>query len=679
MASASAADMPPSFAHASGAGTLSAEEFVRLQEQLLALKMQNYDLEEVNRRARGGGAGATSSPTLSSSPGGIAGPGFGNAGPTASALGQKFSLQFKVGAGAVSALGARGAAQLRAVAQGEGEGGCLNDAAALLAEVAPLRQNLRAALDELSAAKKAAMTAQQQAAAIAAGGSEVKVPSPDDLRSMLQEGEAGAGTAAGLASVSDAVLLHIASAALRLDEARRREVATRREQAPTSLSGVEADQGNPLVQIHKQQQDMERLRDAVDKQNAQIGRLADQDASDKAARPDTLQALQDRLQATERHLTELSRRIDASDGISGQMYELRCHLTTLNERARQRDQAIERFLTRQEALSSEQSSLVENLALAEEKVCALQLAHVERLCRPAQVEEGEDEEICDEVEDLLAGTDLRVEDASGVLSSPSSPSRGSGVCVSVQVDVSAPEAVEEGGESPVRGRESLEELRRQFEELLDENLAFERRSASEVQHLRSLARRSAKKRTEVAAEEDDLGGAGGGGSSSSTARPSSGPSLLYVQKHTELEALSEGFQQDLELLRSSEQLLREDTKEKAGLIRSLMRTVHADGIAKDTSSAVPRQSTGAATLGASLGGVALGGAGSVLRGLWRRGTGGKSERRRATVEELERLAEEAMLDNLRLRKDLRQIAEELQKAIASRAKTGDDSLGEGAA
>mmetsp|Transcript_10974 Transcript_10974/g.38617 ORF Transcript_10974/g.38617 Transcript_10974/m.38617 type:complete len:121 (+) Transcript_10974:1819-2181(+) len=88
---------------------------------------------------------------------------------------------------------------------------------------------------------------------------------------------------------------------------------------------------------------------------------------------------------------------------------------------------------------------------------------------------------------------------------------------------------------------------------------------------------------------------------------------------------------------------------------------------------------GAATLGASLGGVALGGAGSVLRGLWRRGTGGKSERRRATVEELERLAEEAMLDNLRLRKDLRQIAEELQKAIAARAKTSDDSLGEGAA
>jgi len=46
---------------------------------------------------------------------------------------------------------------------------------------------------------------------------------------------------------------------------------------------------------------------------------------------------------------------------------------------------------------------------------------------------------------------------------------------------------------------------------------------------------------------------------------------------------------------------------------------------------------------------------------------------------LERLAEEAMLDNLRLRKDLRQIAEELQKAIAARAKTSDDSLGEGAA
>mmetsp|Transcript_10975 Transcript_10975/g.38621 ORF Transcript_10975/g.38621 Transcript_10975/m.38621 type:complete len:628 (+) Transcript_10975:123-2006(+) len=573
--------MPPSSAHASGAGTLSAEEFVRLQEQLLALKMQNYDLEEVNRRARGGGGGATSSPTLSSSPGGIAGPGFGNAGPTASALGQKFSLQFKVGAGAVSALGARGAAQFRAVAQGEGEGGCLNDAAALLAEVAPLRQNLRAALDELSAAKKAAMTAQQQAAAIATGGSEVKVPSPDDLRSMLQEGEAGAGTAAGLASVSDAVLLHVASAALRLDEARRREVATRREQAPTSLSGVEADQGNPLVQIHKQQQDMERLRDAVDKQNAQIGRLADQDASDKAARPDTLQALQDRLQATERHLAELSRRIDASDGISGQMYELRCHLTTLNERARQRDQAIERFLTRQEGLSSEQSSLVENLALAEEKVCALQLADVERLCRPAQVEEGEDEEICDEVEDLPAGTDLRVEDASGVLSSPSSPSRGSGVCVIVQAALSAPEAVEEGGESPVRGRESLEELRRQFEELRDAKLAFERCFLKFLNFLVGLFR-SAKKRAEVAAEEDELGGTDGGGSSSSTARPSSGPSLLYVQKHTELEALSEGFQQDLELLRSSEQLLREDTKEKAGLIRSLMRTVHADGIAKDS-------------------------------------------------------------------------------------------------
>lgn len=88
-----------------------------------------------------------------------------------------------------------------------------------------------------------------------------------------------------------------------------------------------------------------------------------------------------------------------------------------------------------------------------------------------------------------------------------------------------------------------------------------------------------------------------------------------------------------------------DAREKGELLRNLMREAHASSAAPAAAAGVP-----------------------MLSKLWRAGVKtasgaaalatGRKARRGADLAEMEHIAEEALLDNMRLRRDLRTIAEE---------------------
>lgn len=123
--------------------------------------------------------------------------------------------------------------------------------------------------------------------------------------------------------------------------------------------------------------------------------------------------------------------------------------------------------------------------------------------------------------------------------------------------------------------------------------------------------------------------------------------MLYVQKIAELEELNAQLQRDLELLRASEQCLLADSDVKEDLIARLMRSSH--------------QKEDDGTAGRTPGRLSLWGLGSLL-------VQGRNSKTSAQLEELERLAQESLLDNIRLRKDLRALAEEYRRAsIAAEA------------
>jgi len=473
------------------------------------------------------------------------------------------------------------------------------------------------------------MTAQQQAAAMSAKAEDVNVPSLEELLSKIQDTR----RKGILMSRGPEVVARVARAAFAIDAGRRRAlVAKDNEAAGIASTGDDQDNLGSLAQIHRQQQDMEKLREAIDKQQAQIGRLTEQAASDKSAKPNTMQALQDRLQAAERHLIETNRRIELSDRISGQMYELKCHLQTLQERAAQREQTMEILLERQGNLTDLQARMTEHLRVAEEDVFARERQLADELAATFTGEAGQ-------VEDD-AGSQLEGEEE---LEEPQTQGeeRPPGEDVGLQVDL------HESG-SPTRRRLPLPDLRASVQAQRSENSTLERESALEVQRLRTLARGSAKQQSELETKPEPTG-----------------PSLLVLQKQSELISLRDELENDLELLRSSEQLLRDDTREKAMLIRKLLREVHADSFREERAA-----STSASSGGFGLAATTLGGTTSALLGLWKKGIGGsRSKKRKATVEELEHVAQEAMLDNLRLRKGLRQIGEEFQKTVAEHPST----------
>lgn len=636
--------------------SVSVEELARLQEEMLAVKMQNHDLEQANRRARvslghgasGGGmagaqaAAAAAAAQLSSSAAGVMGSGLG------AGLGN-LSQQLKVGAGAVSALGARGAAQLRSsLAEAAADAANL-ETEVFFTEVEPLRQKLREAQDELSSAKKSAMAAQHRAATVSNKSPELKLPSVEDLRRRLEEtGE--------VTALDGDDLMEIVEVALRIDEERRKHLAAKRFETSAPIADVDP-RVSPILQIQKQQEDIERVRDAIEKQSGQIGRLADQAAHDKAVRPDSVQSLQERIAETERYVSELSRQLEESEGVSSSMYELKCHFKVLQERVQRRQRAIEDILERQGELNAEEQILREHAGMAENDAIS---SHVELLTRSEAAANTFESECADGNRDPNAQAEQPCcDDAFEIAHLVPEPPVPQMEDVGVQVD--AP-SFGSGGESPSHRRMSLDGLKQTLEDLQAEKSAFERRNLGEVQKLRAIARgcagnsRTFGSQQLSAVEATGSSSAADHGSVVDTISICSGTSLLYRHKLQELTALKDGLDRDIDLLRSSEECMAEDTQEKAAIIRNLMRAVHADD---DAFLNVSHQHS-RKDAGHSLGVVAAG----VLRNLLGKG---QSDQQGADTVELERIAEQGMLDNLRLRRDFKQIGEELQKTFATQS------------
>eukprot|EP00434_Breviolum_minutum_P045978 symbB.v1.2.041350.t1/scaffold8066.1/size7919/1 len=91
-----------------------------------------------------------------------------------------------------------------------------------------------------------------------------------------------------------------------------------------------------LLKVQQQQRDLERVRDAVDSQQAQVSRLTEQAATEKMAKqpagPAALPALEDQLRSAEGKLDDLGRRLQSSQGTSRLTYELRCHMESVLDR-----------------------------------------------------------------------------------------------------------------------------------------------------------------------------------------------------------------------------------------------------------------------------------------------------------------------------------------------------------
>merc|ERR1712032_842272 len=92
-----------------------------------------------------------------------------------------------------------------------------------------------------------------------------------------------------------------------------------------------------------------------------------------------------------------------------------------------------------------------------------------------------------------------------------------------------------------------------------------------------------------------------------------------------------------EILQSSRQLLLDDSRQKEDLVANLLRQMRPDEKPAESTENHPKRNVFSQLLGR-----------------------GRKEAQ-ANREELEHMAEETMLDNMRLRKDLRGLAEEFRK------------------
>lgn len=147
---------------------------------------------------------------------------------------------------------------------------------------------------------------------------------------------------------------------------------------------------------------------------------------------------------------------------------------------------------------------------------------------------------------------------------------------------------------------------------------------------------------------------GGGGKKNSMTVPQSAEiaDLLYVQTIAQLEHLNGDLAAQLESLKATERCLRQDNDEKNALISKMLQKVRRGDVGDVTDSDVEDV-------------PGRRGAGRVMKEFMAvliRSLGRESGRDESHWQELNAVAQEAMTDNMRLKKDLQTLAEELRKA-----------------
>lgn len=477
---------------------LTSDEFLRLQEELLNLKMQTEELRQENARLLRH----------------VQEPLMGNM----EALRKAGAGAVSGAVGAVSAIGQRAGASLKSsldgsTFQGHFQEGHGHGREVVDAEVSALHERLKEVTEELNAARQDAMLAQREATA-------AEGHTPNGSGPPVQD----------VLTVSQALLL----------------------------------------KVQQQQRDLERVREAVDGQQAQVQRLTEKAASERMTKPAAvaLPGLEEQLRSAEGKLDELGRRLQSSQGTSRLTYELRCHMESVLDRVRQRDNAIEQLLTRQERMEHVSVMRRERLAFAQEDL----LSQWMRKELPA--------------EPLDEGGEVSPSSARSV------PSAGESVeeldqldlWKAVGVQVSNEDTAELGWEAAVAasptsslvGDASLEDLEQDLEALRRELQNVQLKNRQKAEELRAQIREHQRKLDEAEAKEASTNGSPSAASAAAASVASEAfDSILYVQKIEELERQNAGLEQDLELLRSSEQCLQADSKEKEELISFLMRTMRS--------------------------------------------------------------------------------------------------------
>uniref|UniRef100_A0A7S4VGA0 Uncharacterized protein n=1 Tax=Alexandrium monilatum TaxID=311494 RepID=A0A7S4VGA0_9DINO len=373
---------------------LSPEEFGRMQDEFLALKMHNQELLDERRRLQ------SAAQSVSGSPAPNRGSAAGASALTAAgaaAFGRSLSTQMTGSTGVMSAFGVRGVTSWQpawakngasnsgadgaAAAVGADEGGALDEREALRVEAELLRSRIRATVEEVEEFRTVAGDAQQVVAAAEQAARErtLVLPPAGELRQKVAEGLArGGGEFEFIQTLNDEQILQIGGMVLALVTDQRQASSGPEGQDFVPPAPEESDEDRLLLQrkIEAQQEELDRLLEHFHQQQEHIIRLKDQ-LSGKGD-PEKKKQVKEKLQHVERQAEGLTRQLETSEQGLQQSQELRTQLRALAMQAVQRDQVIAEMRSMFELQAAEVAVLRDRLLHSLEDLAGRAGRHAER-------------------------------------------------------------------------------------------------------------------------------------------------------------------------------------------------------------------------------------------------------------------------------------------------------------
>eukprot|EP00403_Amphidinium_massartii_P004069 CAMPEP_0178376072 /NCGR_PEP_ID=MMETSP0689_2-20121128/3214_1 /TAXON_ID=160604 /ORGANISM="Amphidinium massartii, Strain CS-259" /LENGTH=632 /DNA_ID=CAMNT_0019996083 /DNA_START=52 /DNA_END=1947 /DNA_ORIENTATION=+ len=571
-------------------------------------------------------------------------------------------------------------------------------------QLGALQDSLVQVTEELGDAKRVAQKAQDAAVQAQKMRQDAFVEQHMRPAEELREKFASHGQLSVLQELSDATVLSIAAATLTW--------AVRHKLDTESESNEPAEKVAMEGMIAKHQKDLEKMRSAVAQQEEKEKSLKDYlenqvDKTGKAKHDDAKKKLQDQLQKSLAVESELQKSFQESAGIGQQIFELKSLLHPLKERLDKVDRQTAKLQERQTKQEVEEVRLTHLLASLLQ-----QLEGDEERLRDDKTEANTTSE---PAQQSLTDAETAASAADNVPAPPGQPSpppppppqvggkrppamslatRVSGV----QTQVSLADALE--AEARCKEQQSkVADLEAAKQELQAKCRAQLQDVRSKLRYLQEKYWTSRSQERKVTADEEDVllrplepnpdlnddesgedrdqkgwgvpptsfdaaslsetpmlvdtecasstedqqgedpealadAGAGAGFHHISAFSAGEFSGMLYTQKIEELEVLRAGLEHDVELLKETEQMLRHDCMEKDAFITELMRKVASEEIEMQSRARAQSRKKP-----------------SRLRFLRRERKGLQSD-----YEDLQHEAEEAMLDNIRLKNNLRMLA-----------------------
>eukprot|EP00929_Paragymnodinium_shiwhaense_P049611 TRINITY_DN25012_c0_g1_i1.p1 TRINITY_DN25012_c0_g1~~TRINITY_DN25012_c0_g1_i1.p1 ORF type:complete len:726 (-),score=277.49 TRINITY_DN25012_c0_g1_i1:173-2350(-) len=672
---------------------LSQEEFVRLQDELMALKIHNQDLLDEQRWLQNA---ATTQGSSGQSMAETAQKQLQANAATAAAVGASLRASF-------SAVGARGIASVQSTLNAAndtakarelqaagttgsptGTMGTQAEREALRAEAETLRSTLREKIEEVEMLRDVAKNARQAAANMAAGAAVEAGPSGPrqrppaaDLRqkvTVLLKRRSSIGSskkaveASRLDQLDDRVLGEVADAVLQLDDERAAAKLAEEEAAED-----EEDEDRKLLKqkILAQQQEVDRLMGVFNEQQQEIIRLRDQipgsHTVEETKKGEERRLLKEKVKETEKSVEALLKQVESSEEVSKQSQEMKASLKSCLEQAKDREAILDDMEIAAEKQSEETRQLCEWLRQTQEDISGQQRRRME-VRRTLSTDSARS-----------AGTHSLQRATSSSCPTPNagqSAASGGGAAdaakpmqASSQRSSSSVRSMDIGIQAEILpGLAAIEERRRLLGDIDDariEKTVLERRAARELRDLKALAAFEKEKRRKAEAEKSaveyhDIGSDGqdspgrvhtddeGDDADKDDTTPRYPAELVWLQALSELEQGNDTLMEELETLHDRERMLRDEIKEKNQLIAHLTRKSQL--FDSDVEGPKLEQSSGGLL--------------KMLR--WQ-------DNKEKRQEELERFIEATTDDNIRLRNDVQLMANELRKALEAVGEGGVSS------